>query len=263
VNEDTGKGVELSAEPDTVPIRKIKEEKGEEQYTCNSFGRCQSCNREDFNYVYGGIQINGGGDGLSSSGWIVERNGEEYMLMCAHGLADECIDIGAEVYEKYFETGEKIGEVADGHGSEDWAIVEETYDADHWGFKPTIPQENCYSREFIGHYTYWGAQSVMVGNDPVYKVGYSSCFDSGKVDRIEEIERNKCGHVTVDEPVVHINSKGGDSGGPVYGRNSNGDLIFLHLHTHGANDCSSTSFSRGVTGYYLNNNYGINFDTGY
>jgi len=211
-----------------------------------------SCNNQDFDPVPGGVGVNSG-----TSSWVVKKNGQEYLLTCGHVFNTNCEnstlkDMGV------FQGSQTFGPVVDGDVDQDWAIAKigsfEGLDPEVDGLEYSVPQRDM---GFGGHYTKMGALGIASNDDQVYALGTTTCETSGTVEGIVS-GNGVCGTYN-DYIKTSVATKSGDSGGPVYNIvwGDNGPkLYYIHMISLSI-PCSTT---RGVAGYYLNNQAGLSFD---
>ena len=183
-------------------------------------------NNGTYDPAEGGVKIVGQDTVGTGFGKVMDMtNGEPRYLACAHVVEEKdnvSCDTGESGSANVFQGGNKIGEVAKGSVDGDWAMIEQTDDADIEGFDNDINWVDHGGRDFEEFYTEWGLRETMKNNDTLYKSGLTSGSTDGTIESIDADIEVYCGNRTVDSSgdpygvITSVDAGPGDSGSPVF-----------------------------------------------
>jgi hypothetical protein len=243
-----------------IPVETIISPVGTKD-ACNT--RCTEA-RQTEDPVPGGTRLQALGPNSENSGGFtscckVYYNNNPRLLTCAHAVDwnnEECNHNSstADIYQPDI-TEQYVGNVSEVNGYDDWSLIKEDSNSDlSNGFTSDIAVTNdvmkgVVSQSNIGY--------LISNSAEVNKVGRTTCHDTATLTKEWQ---NYGGHCNNDGWVQSdAITKGGDSGGPVYFKPNayNDDSYLAYMHVMGVSCEDGDSDSKGVSGYKLENQYGL------
>ncbi len=258
-----------------VPIRIIEAE--ETRSTC--------ANRGTYSSMSGGIANSHAGGGKiyhSTTSCRVKRNGNFYMLNCAHvffngGGNGSCEGLGGHTaYQSMNDhSNRKYGEPARWNNVHDWCIVaKNNSNGINYNGRIQFPDGSRYG--IGGHYTEYKINRMVTSYEQVTKIGISSGKTTGRVASTNSNVSNGSNCISMDGAGVKVtnNQADGDSGAPVFHFVSNGDppkcyMVSIATQTPNGSKigtaCNNNLYNYGIgwPAYKMSNQANIQFYTGY
>lgn len=239
-------------EIDGVPI--VKRDLGEFE------GTCYQGNSENIKGGHGHNWYNTDGDRFNASLCCrVEKNNTKYMMACRHVFIDDGRDndncSSEDVTGEYwYKDGDLMGDVEYGYQNHDMTLLR------NWSDKELSDWIVDTSGSISGRVTKDGLDYLASNDVTVHKRGITTCKESGGIESYGNTDF--CGNGNYVSGVVNtsIESKDGDSGGPVFHKTSNpysaDDLWIININTHKP---KGESHGRGASANDMHNKRDIIF----
>lgn len=182
---------------------------------------------------------------------------DRLMLHCGHAF-DHC-ELGGIQDVKAYQGTQFIGRAIHGDASRDIAVVGHSDDDDGVTYSDRIEDGNG---PVEGRVTESGLQDIMGESTEVYKVGVSTCRESGLVLEMYRSRSLNCASDNNHYVKFSTHSEGGDSGSPHFHETVDPTtnepyVAMIGVHSRGGSDAST--YSIGCAAYDIYDEYGYMF----
>jgi hypothetical protein len=237
----------IPGEVNGIPV--VAEKSGRPQETCYT---------QDKDKIYGGLSSDGPKSDHRQGTLCcrVFKNGSKYLLGCRHifthrsDMKDYCVNDNP-TGEKWERAGSTAGEIAEAYKRHD-AVLLDTQHTSKSISKDIVDDGGTMT----GRVTESGLNYLQSSDEQVEKRGIETCISGGTVTKIQQ--ELYCGNYNYVGGVVRSTTeqKSGDSGGPVYYKESD-SLYLVNIAT--ARKSSSNSDAQGSSANDIFNDQNVTF----